>query len=282
MLIRKTVAVCGAFACIASLSGESSGGYVEGGFQYSNFSGAHSLSSTAYAFKGKWSVGRDVMGGSYNGNLYGVDIQFGYKQFFGKKERFGLRYYGAFSGQGGSFSGISLGGLGHSYVNQPSANLFYGVGLDALFNFYEKKNRTLGVFAGVMLGGSSWLMGKPSGNASCRWQLEGTTNCVTMNQYFDKLIKNIDDSNATYRFSPTYVQFIINMGFRTNFTKHQGFEFGIRIPTINDPYFTRTSTATETSGCNHPTSYMCGGAGSKLAYTFRRNVSLYWNYVVNF
>ncbi|CAM2924835.1 outer membrane beta-barrel protein [Helicobacter felis] len=36
-----------------------------------------------------------------NTNLYGVDIQTGYKQFFGKKKRWGLRYYASFSYNGG-------------------------------------------------------------------------------------------------------------------------------------------------------------------------------------
>ncbi|WP_231630350.1 outer membrane beta-barrel protein, partial [Helicobacter heilmannii] len=38
-----------------------------------------------------------------NGNMYGIDVQFGYKQFFGKKKRWGLRYYANFSYQHGTF-----------------------------------------------------------------------------------------------------------------------------------------------------------------------------------
>ncbi|WP_407645786.1 outer membrane beta-barrel protein [Helicobacter bizzozeronii] len=32
------------------------------------------------------------------------------------------------------------------------------MGIDALYNFYKNNNRTYGVFTGVMVGGSSWLM----------------------------------------------------------------------------------------------------------------------------
>ncbi|BCZ19061.1 hypothetical protein NHP190012_07030 [Helicobacter sp. NHP19-012] len=179
MLLRKAIVACGLCVCVSNLGAEKSGAYVEGGFQYSNFSGIRSVDNTPLPTPKRVTTngftntygehGRNVMGALYNGNLYGVDLQFGYKQFFGKKRHFGLRYYGMFSGQGGEFSGRGL-ALGTSYVNQPSANLFYGVGMDALFNLYERGDRTFGFFAGVMIGGSSWLMGQPSGNASCRWE----------------------------------------------------------------------------------------------------------------
>ncbi|WP_267891288.1 outer membrane beta-barrel protein [Helicobacter bizzozeronii] len=157
---------------LSSLSAEENGLYVQGGFEYSNFFGKQIKSETSYTFPQDGqpchiSRGQPLPGSStmciykgsaniyaYNGNLYGADIQFGYKQFFGNSKHFGLRYYGMFSGQGGNFSSIN-----GRIVNQTSANLFYGVGIDALFNFYERDKRTFGLFAGVMVGGSSWLMG---------------------------------------------------------------------------------------------------------------------------
>ncbi|WP_233705371.1 outer membrane protein [Helicobacter felis] len=220
------------------------------------------------------------------GNLFGADIQFGYKQFFGHKKHFGLRYYGMFSGQGGEFSGVVIG-----LVNQPTGNLFYGVGMDALFNIYEKDERTFGFFAGIMIGGSSWLMGKGVGNADCRWPTYSNNSnggitvtpnsCnTTMNKSWSEAAQLINDFKdklgAIAKFSPTFVQFVINMGFRTNLTKHQGFEFGARIPTIDTPYFTITNTKGGGKGL------VPGGDKSEATLTFRRNVSLYWNYVYNF
>lgn len=80
---------------------------------------------------------------SQNGNMYGVDAQIGYKQFFGKSKRWGLRYYGTFSYQHGLF-----------YLNDTAAvdNFVYGAGVDALYNFYESKDGkyTTGLFAGLM------------------------------------------------------------------------------------------------------------------------------------
>ncbi|WP_163555983.1 outer membrane beta-barrel protein [Helicobacter suis] len=69
----------------------------------------------------------------FNGDLYGADIMLGYKHFFGAKKHLGLRYYAIFSGQGGSIWQNQSSTLGYT---QPAANLFYGVGMDILFNLY--------------------------------------------------------------------------------------------------------------------------------------------------
>ncbi|WP_104638696.1 outer membrane protein [Helicobacter bizzozeronii] len=288
----------GLCACVylSSLSAEDNGLYVQGGFEYSNFSGKQIKSETSYTFPKDGQPcfvgnGQPLPGSStmciykgsaniyaYNGNLYGADIQFGYKQFFGNSKHFGLRYYGMFSGQGGVFSSIN-----GNIVNQLSANLFYGVGIDALFNFYERDKRTFGLFAGVMVGGSSWLMGKSTTPDNCQWTTTNPNNktqtCSTMNQYYAQQAQDINnpknDMGATAKFSPTFVQFIFNVGLRTNLTKHQGFEFGVRIPTIDDPYLSIKSTKNDSNALG-------GGTGSTKTFAFRRNVSLYWNYVINF
>ncbi|WP_104637128.1 outer membrane protein [Helicobacter felis] len=296
-MLLKNIIAYGVCLCISSLSAEKSGAYVEGGFQYSNFSWADTKIHTSYpTYTTKPTCKNGICtslitpgrAGSatittYSGNLYGIDVQVGYKQFFGRKKHFGLRYYGIFSGQGGNSSAI----VGY-IINQPSANLFYGVGIDTLFNFYEKHNRTFGIFAGIMIGGSSWIMGKSTAPDDCQWTTtnsDGSSTCATMNQFYAQEAKNINNhtnsptnpSGETATFSPTFVQFIFNVGFRTNFTKHQGFEFGVRIPTIDDPYFT---IKRNTIGVNP--NWLTGGKNSKETIAFRRNVSLYWNYVFNF
>ncbi|WP_104689870.1 outer membrane protein [Helicobacter felis] len=293
---------------LAPLSAEDSGPFIQGGFQYSNFSGMattvvkpvsaqeliQAIEPSLYQKLKKEQQGgqgppqteeevhdliqkivqHDYPNGipsskretASNGNLYGVDIQFGYKQFFGQEKHFGLRYYGLFSGQGGN----SYNKAGKYY--QPSANLFYGVGADVLYNFYENNDRTYGIFAGVMFGGSSWLMGEGKTNGKCSYKND-KEDCISMNDSFENREKQVNQGDISKAsFSPTYVQFVFNFGFRINFTKHQGFEFGTRIPTINDPYYKATQKrATET-----------GGKGSETTITFRRNASLYWNYVYNF
>ncbi|WP_205437034.1 outer membrane protein [Helicobacter suis] len=244
---------------------------MEGGFEYSNFSGADkSLEAATF-----YSV--SLRSEKYNGNLFGADIQIGYKQFFGTKKRFGLRYYGFFSGQGGSAT-IHVPGYSSSFYNspsysfnQPSANLFYGAGIDALYNFYEKGDKTFGIALGVMIGGSSWLMGKAYHHGQCLWpafDAQGDyTGCTTMNHSFNQIARLLGGKS-----SPSYVQFIFNVGFRANFSKHQGLEFGVRIPTIDDPYYTQFLPANSEND----------SSSTKETITFRRNIAAYLNYVINF
>ncbi|GAA6986906.1 hypothetical protein HpCHC71_10760 [Helicobacter pylori] len=98
-----------------------------------------------------------VMNTNNYGQMYGVDAMAGYKWFFwffGKTKRFGFRSYGYFSYNHAnlSFVGSKLGIMeGASQVN----NFAYGVGFDALYNFYESKEgyNTAGLFLGFGLGG---------------------------------------------------------------------------------------------------------------------------------
>ncbi len=105
-----------------------------------------------------------------------------------------------------------------------------------------------------------------------------------MNDFYRDLgevINKEEGDTGKSTFSPTFVQFIINAGFRMNFTKHQGFELGVRIPTINDPYFkvTETKAVVKVDDKGNLTGE---GKGSEATLAFRRNASLYWNYVYNF
>ncbi|MFC3848154.1 outer membrane protein [Helicobacter baculiformis] len=271
---------------LASLHAEENGVFLGGGFQYSNASAVNTMISVDSS-----PISNTY---TYNGNLFGADIQAGYKQFFGKTKRFGLRYYGFFSGQGGSTSAInstfefaqtkptSLIDYGYAVINQPTANLFYGVGVDFLYNFHESQQRTFGLFLGAMLGGSSWLMGKATMGNFCPW----TNNdgiCRSMNGYFAQWAKDLKDpsfyayGNTKATFMPTFVQLILNFCLRANFTKHQGFEAGVRVPTIDDPYFSATNVAGKK---DHYA--LVGKGGSKETFTFRRNVAIFANYVFNF
>ncbi|BCZ16735.1 hypothetical protein NHP190003_00170 [Helicobacter sp. NHP19-003] len=215
------------------MSAEKNGAFVEGGFQYSNVTGENNYSQpTITQTQDGYTYTNEGFSqpGKTTGNLYGADIQVGYKQLFGKKKRFGLRYYGFFSGQGGSYvtdiSAVPSQFISGNVITGKAANLFYGAGVDAIYNF-----------------------------------------CSTMNTEYSDLAK-VDKVYGKTNFSPTFVQFIINIGFRTNFSAHQGFEVGVRIPTINDPYYTEKDTL--------------ANGGGKTTITFRRTVAIYANYVYNF
>ncbi|WP_233702830.1 outer membrane protein [Helicobacter felis] len=207
-------------------------------------------------------------------------MQIGYKQFFGDSKIVGLRYYGFFSGQGGSGSYTTqlYDENGNPYtakVNQPAANLFYGVGADFLYNFYENSDQTYGAFVGVMVGGSSWLMGETKANGKCL-NTSASGKCQSLNEFNKASAADLHsgggNQGSDLTFSPTYVQFLFNIGFRMNFSKHQGFEFGVRIPTIDDPYV--KFTATKNQGVLKK--------GDYVSQTLRRTVGVFANYVINF
>ncbi|BDQ28699.1 outer membrane protein [Helicobacter ailurogastricus] len=172
-----------------------------------------------------------------NANMYGIDVQVGYKQFFGKKRRWGLRYYGSFSYQRGVFYNRNISSLN---------DFVYGAGVDALYNFYESKDSkyTTGVFLGFMLAGSSWVV-------------PGYHN-------LHAAMQAIDAMGGHSVMHTSYFQIPLNIGFRTNVTKHHGFEVGLRIPLAANYYFKGSLN------------------GAHLETTYKRNVAVYFNYVYNF
>ncbi|GAA7821521.1 Hop family adhesin HopQ [Helicobacter pylori] len=178
-----------------------------------------------------------------NGALNGLGVQVGYKQFFGEKKRWGLRYYGFFD-------------YNHAYIksnffNSASDVWTYGVGSDLLFNFINDKNTnflgknnhfSMGLFGGIQLAGTSWL------------------NSQFVNL---KTISNVYSAKV----NTANFQFLFNLGLRTNLARpkkkdshhaaQHGMELGVKIPTINTNYYSFLDT--------------------KLEY--RRLYSVYLNYV---
>ncbi|GAA7052511.1 Hop family adhesin HopQ [Helicobacter pylori] len=188
-------------------------------------------------------VGMIVSSATNNGALNGFGVQAGYKQFFGKKRTWGLRYYGFFD-------------YNHAYIksnffNSASDVWTYGVGSDLLFNFINDKNTnflgknnkiSFGLFGGIQLAGTSWL------------------NSQLVNL---KTISNVYSAKV----NTANFQFLFNLGLRTNLARpkkkdshhaaQHGMELGVKIPTINTNYY----------------SFL----GTKLEY--RRLYSVYLNYV---
>ncbi|GAA6995190.1 Hop family adhesin HopQ [Helicobacter pylori] len=188
-------------------------------------------------------VGMIVSSATNNGALNGFGVQAGYKQFFGEKKRWGLRYYGFFD-------------YNHAYIkstffNSASDVWTYGVGSDLLFNFINDKNTnflgknnriSVGLFGGIQLAGTSWL------------------NSQLVNL---KTISNVYSAKVNM----ANFQFLFNLGLRTNLARpkkkdshhaaQHGMELGVKIPTINTNYYSFLDT--------------------KLEY--RRLYSVYLNYV---
>ncbi len=180
---------------------------------------------------------------SNNGAMNGIGVQVGYKQFFGKKRNWGLRYYGFFD--------YNHAFIKSSFFNSASDVWTYGVGMDALYNFINDKNTnflgknnklSVGLFGGFALAGTSWLNSQQ-------------VNLTMMNGIYNA---NVSTSNF---------QFLFDLGLRMNLARpkkknsdhsaQHGIELGFKIPTINTNYY----------------SFM----GAKLEY--RRMYSLFLNYV---
>ncbi|MGL2908436.1 Hop family adhesin SabA [Helicobacter pylori] len=175
-----------------------------------------------------------------NGAMNGLGVQVGYKQFFGEKKRWGLRYYGFFD--------YNHGYIKSSFFNSSSDVWTYGGGSDLLFNFLNdkatKKNNKLsvGLFGGIQLAGTTWL----------------NSQYVNLTAFNNPYSAKVNTSNF---------QFLFNLGLRTNLamkkkkdsehSAQHGMELGIKIPTINTNYY----------------SFL----GTKLEY--RRLYSVYLNYV---
>ncbi|MGL2381926.1 outer membrane protein [Helicobacter pylori] len=180
------------------------------------------------------------------GQMYGVDAMAGYKWFFGKTKRFGFRSYGYYSYNHAnlSFVGSQLGIMeGASQVN----NFTYGVGFDALYNFYESKEgyNTAGLFLGFGLGGDSFIV---QGESYLKSQMH---------------ICN-DTAGCSASMNTNYFQMPVEFGFRSNFSKHSGIEVGFKLPLFTNQFYKER------------------GVDGSVDVFYKRNFSIYFNYMINF
>ncbi|GAA8411645.1 outer membrane beta-barrel protein [Helicobacter pylori] len=174
-----------------------------------------------------------------NGAMNGIGVQIGYKQFFGEKRRWGLRYYGFFD--------YNHAYIKSSFFNSASDVFTYGVGTDVLYNFINDKATknskiSFGVFGGIALAGTSWLNSQ-------------YVNLATFNNFYSA------------KMNVANFQFLFNLGLRMNLARNKkkasdhaaqhGVELGVKIPTINTNYYSLL--------------------GTQLQY--RRLYSVYLNYV---
>ncbi|WP_139519792.1 outer membrane protein [Helicobacter pylori] len=179
------------------------------------------------------------------GQMYGVDAMAGYKWFFGKTKRFGFRSYGYYSYNHAnlSFVGSQLGIMeGASQVN----NFTYGVGFDALYNFYESKEgyNTAGLFVGFGLGGDSFIV---QGESYLKSQMHICNNTA----------------GCSASMNTSYFQMPVEFGFRSNFSKHSGIEVGFKLPLFTNQFYKER------------------GIDGSVDVFYKRNFSIYFNYMIN-
>ncbi|MCQ2665685.1 outer membrane beta-barrel protein [Helicobacter pylori] len=180
------------------------------------------------------------------GQMYGVDAMAGYKWFFGKTKRFGFRSYGYYSYNHAnlSFVGSQLGIMeGASQVN----NFTYGVGFDALYNFYESKEgyNTAGLFLGFGLGGDSFIV---QGESYLKSQMHICNNTA----------------GCSASMNTSYFQMPVEFGFRSNFSKHSGIEVSLKLPLFTNQFYKER------------------GVDGSVDVFYKRNFSIYFNYMINF
>ncbi len=180
------------------------------------------------------------------GQMYGVDAMAGYKWFFGKTKRFGFRTYGYYSYNHAnlSFVGSKLGIMdGASQVN----DFTYGVGFDALYNFYESKDgyNTAGLFLGFGLGGDSFIV---QGESYLKSQMQICNNTA----------------GCSASMNTSYFQMPVEFGFRSNFSKHSGIEVGFKLPLFTNQFYKER------------------GVDGSVDVFYKRNFSIYFNYMINF
>ncbi len=180
------------------------------------------------------------------GQMYGVDVMAGYKWFFGKTKRFGFRSYGYYSYNHAnlSFVGSQLGIMeSASQVN----NFTYGVGFDALYNFYESKEgyNTAGLFVGFGLGGDSFIV---QGESYLKSQMHICNNTA----------------GCSASMNTSYFQMPVEFGFRSNFSKHSGIEVGFKLPLFTNQFYKER------------------GVDGSVDVFYKRNFSIYFNYMINF
>ncbi|MGL2906212.1 outer membrane beta-barrel protein [Helicobacter pylori] len=180
------------------------------------------------------------------GQMYGVDAMAGHKWFFGKTKRFGFRSYGYYSYNHAnlSFVGSQLGIMeGASQVN----NFTYGVGFDALYNFYESKEgyNTAGLFVGFGLGGDSFIV---QGESYLKSQMHICNNTA----------------GCSASMNTSYFQMPVEFGFRSNFSKHSGIEVGLKLPLFTNQFYKER------------------GVDGSVDVFYKRNFSIYFNYMINF
>lgn len=182
--------------------------------------------------------------------LPSLAIKGGYKWFFGDSKRFGTRAYGIVAAGTGSLTQLSttfpagggnnsfISGTGHTYY---TTYLDYMVGADALLNFANSDSFAFGIFAGVGLGGTTWIANgedfEPKG---------GTGN---------------GRSYANF-------QVALNVGLRANIAQSHGIEVGGRFYLPNAEIFNAVNATTPIPGTTTTTTTHSRPWSVNLSYIF--------------
>ncbi|WP_394955237.1 outer membrane protein [uncultured Helicobacter sp.] len=216
---KYMLSLIGASVLASGVYAEKSGGYlaVEVGGAKSKFK--QDIDATAIVFGVPQPVVGDITADNILPAFY---LKGGYKFMFGERGRFGVRPYIYFGYGYGSMKNISYNGsLGLvTLVPGASDSIFtgtgktyynhffdYGVGADLLYNFVDNENESFGIFAGVAIGGETWVAN-------------------------GKEYKPSQGSEVYANF-----QTILNIGLRSVLAKHHGIELGAKFYMLDSVIF---------------------------------------------
>ena len=235
---KYMLSLIGASVLASGVYAEKSGGYfaVEVGAAKSKFKQDIDATMGATALgtlSGTINVNGDITADNVLPALY---LKGGYKFMFGERGRFGVRPYVYFGYGYGSMKNVAYNmgasanfmpgldevisgivdpilasqdsiftGTGKTYYN----HFFdYGVGADLLYNFVDNENESFGIFAGVAIGGETWVANgkeyKPNGGKG--------------------------ESYGNF-------QTILNIGLRGVLAKHHGIELGAKFYMLDSVIF---------------------------------------------
>ncbi|BEG56507.1 Outer membrane protein [Helicobacter sp. NHP21005] len=247
-----------AFGVMGSLAAEENGVFIGADYQI----GQGRMNTNLYNVKGDYPPGtgpdyKNWQGTNVswhakyaNGAMNGFGILIGQKFFFkiphAKTKWLGVRYYG-FLDYGFSDLGPQYSKVGYDQ-NVRLSMVAYGIGADIMGNFIDRKNASVGVFAGFAIGGNAWQV-----------------NAATLNAWKAAILAQASNSNLSGLPHHGNFNVWLNFGFRTNLYKHNGLELGIKIPMLVNPFF--PSKSTNTAG---------------YYYSLKRDYSVYVRYLYTF
>ncbi|AFI04059.1 outer membrane protein [Helicobacter cetorum] len=163
----------------------------------------------------------------------GFGVGVGYNQLFGQSGWAGLRYYGFYDWAEVNFGTQHFpeGLLSKNGLNSNMNINTYGAGIDLLLNFVNLDKFSMGLFAGMAVGGTTWS--PKAKNRDIVW------NSALNEQQAKELMKG--DYEDSVALKNTVFQWLFHFGVRSVISRYTGLELGFKIPMATTPYLNMTS-----------------------------------------
>ncbi len=169
-----------------------------------------------------------------------------YGQMYGVDAMGGYKW---FFGKTKRFGFRTYGYYSYNHANLSFVGSKLGImeGASQVNNFYESKEgyNTAGLFLGFGLGGDSFIV---QGESYLKSQMQICNNTA----------------GCSASMNTSYFQMPVEFGFRSNFSKHRGIEVGFKLPLFTNQFYKER------------------GIDGSVDVFYKRNFSIYFNYMINF